>query len=309
MTFHTSVFLNECIEIFQDLNIKIFVDCTLGAGGHSEAILKTHPEIEKFIAIDQDETAMQIAQKRLEPWNNKIVFVRENFGKLEQILKDLHIQQVQGIFMDLGVSSMQFDQAEKGFSFSKEGPLDMRMDQRQILTAADIVNHYSEKDLARLFRDLGEEKQWRKAAQAVVKARMQKPILTTLELSQILQVALYNPKKRNLHPSTLIFQALRIEVNKELDHLKNALPSAIKHLEVQGRLGVISFHSLEDRIVKNVFQYEASDKLSTSGIGGMFLDKQPTVKLVTRKPWIPSQAEIEANPRSRSAKLRVLEKV
>lgn len=306
---HLSVLLKECLEIFSESTIEVFVDGTLGAGGHSLAILEQHPEIKHMIVIDQDEVALEIAKARLNSWKEKITFIHDNYSRLQKILQALEIDQVDGIFLDLGVSSMQFDRAEKGFSFSKDGPLDMRMDQRQDLTAADIVNHYSEADLGRLFRDYGEEKNWRRAAYAIVKARASEPILRTSQLSQILQTALYNPKKKGLHPATLVFQALRIAVNRELDHLEAVLPQAIAALKPEGRMGVISFHSLEDRIVKKVFQFEASDKLSTSGIGGMFLDKQPKVEILTRKPLIPSEEEVRENPRARSAKLRGIKKV
>jgi 16S rRNA (cytosine1402-N4)-methyltransferase len=212
------------------------------------------------------------------------------------------------MLLDLGVSSMQIDVGQRGFSFSKDGPLDMRMDPSNPITAADIVNTWPQKDLARLFRDSGEEKRWKQAAGAIAKEREKEPINTTGRLVQILYPVLFN-RKKSIHPLTLVFQALRISVNKELDVLKEVLPKAIKRLKKGGRLAVISFHSLEDRPVKQAFNYAASDKESTSGIGGVFLSKDKEVNILTRKPITPSDEEILGNPRSRSAKLRVVEKL
>lgn len=305
---HQSVLSAEVLRAFAETQLNIFVDATLGAGGHSAAILEVHPEIDLLIGIDQDPTALEIAEQRLQPWKSRTRLIRGNFGSLPEILKELNIAQVDGILMDIGVSSMQFDKPEKGFSFMRDGPLDMRMDPDSDLTAAAIVNTWSEEDLGRIFREYGEEKRWRIAAKAIVEARKKEDILTTGELVKVLQKVLW-PQKKGINPSTLIFQALRICVNRELEVLENTLPIAIDFLRKQGRLAVISFHSLEDRIVKNAFRYAASDKEQTSGIGGMFLDKKPTVELVTGKPIIADEIESKRNPRSRSAKLRVVEKL
>lgn len=306
---HASVLLRELISYFDNKTLRIFIDATLGAGGHSEEILKNHPEIELLIGIDQDPVAREIAGKRLHPWKEKVKIIAGNFSELEKHLKTMEIKSVDGIIFDLGVSSMQFDIPEKGFSFMRDGPLDMRMDPSKNLTAAVIVNTWSEAELGRIFREYGEEKRWRGAARAIVEERTKKPITTTFELANALSNALRpHPFKKGIHPLTLVFQALRIAVNSELESLEAAIPIAIAHLSQGGRLGIISFHSLEDRIVKNALRFAASDKMNTSGIGGMFLDKDPEVDILTRKPIIPSQDEIEVNPRSRSAKLRVIEK-
>ncbi|MEI8364926.1 MAG: 16S rRNA (cytosine(1402)-N(4))-methyltransferase RsmH [Parachlamydiaceae bacterium] len=305
---HKSVLLNELLEFFNDRPLKYFVDATLGAGGHSHAFLERHPEIDTLIGIDQDPIARDIAEKRLMPWKDHVKIVAGNFAEIRTHLDTLGIRAVDGIIFDLGVSSMQFDIPEKGFSFMRDGPLDMRMDPSHSVTAADIVNTWAEGDLARMFRDYGEEKRWRQAARAIVVARGEKRISTTFDLADILRKAIPFYKK-GIHPATLVFQALRICVNAELDVLEAALPKAIDLLSPGGRLGVISFHSLEDRIVKNFMRFAADDKMNTEGIGGVFLDKEPTVRQITRKPVTPGIEEIRDNPRSRSAKLRVVEKI
>jgi 16S rRNA (cytosine1402-N4)-methyltransferase len=305
---HQSVLVSEVLFAFAETPLRIFVDATLGAGGHAEALLKVHPEIDLFIGIDQDPEALEIASKRLEPWRMCTRLVRGNFSSLPTILKDLNIEHVDGILMDLGVSSMQLDKPEKGFSFMRDGPLDMRMDPDLELTAADIVNTWSEEDLGMVFREYGEEKRWRMAAKAIVEARRKNEILTTGALAKVLQTVLWS-RKKGINPLTLAFQGLRICVNRELEVLEETLPHAMEVLSRGGKLAVISFHSLEDRIVKNSFRQAASDKHQTSGIAGMFLDKEPTVRLITKKPLEADEAEEKRNPRSRSAKLRVVEKL
>lgn len=306
---HVPVLKQEVLQAFADKQLHTFIDCTLGAAGHAEAILQAHPEISHFIGIDQDPQAHALAEKRLTPLSKKVTLVSGNFKDLAQHLKMLKISAVDGILIDLGVSSMQLDQPEKGFSFMREGPLDMRMDPNQSLTAAEIVNNWPEKELAHLFLDFGEEKQGRTAARGIVKARQNKPILTTKNLVDVLYPLLSHKAKKGLHPLTLVFQALRIVVNGELEALEQVLPQALALLKPQGRLAVISFHSLEDRIVKNFCQYEASDKENTSGLAGLFIDKTPSLTILTRKPIVATEEEMESNPRSRSAKLRVVEKL
>ena len=303
---HVSVLLNEVVQAFASTSIHTFLDGTVGAGGHAEAILKVHPEIELYVGIDQDPDALAIAAERLKPWTEKVRLVRGNFADFDTLVPDTHFD---GILVDLGVSSMQLDRPEKGFSFSQEGPLDMRMDPASALTAAEIVNNWTEQELGKIFRDYGEEKQWRKAAQAIIAARKQKPILTTKELADVLNAVLFRNYKKGINPLTLIFQALRIATNRELDRLEIFMDKAIDHLAPKGRLAVISFHSLEDRIVKTHLRFQASDKWETAGIGGMFRDKQPVVRCVTKKPTEPGQEEMLNNPRSRSAKLRIAEKL
>ena len=225
---HASVLLEELLHYFDQRPLRRFVDATLGAGGHSEAFLKAHPEIELLIGIDQDPVARGIAEKRLAPWKERVQIISGNFASLETYLAQLGIDKVDGIIFDLGVSSMQLDQPEKGFSFMREGPLDMRMAPSNPLTAAEIVNTWPEADLARIFRDYGEEKRWRYAAHAIVKERQQRLFSTTLQLGQFLRQALFTHKK-GIHPATLIFQALRICVNGELQAIEPPCrrPSAI----------------------------------------------------------------------------------
>ncbi len=305
---HIPVLLNEILGFFEPLKIRIFLDGTLGAAGHAEAILTAHPEIERYIGIDQDDLSFEIAKKRLEKWKEKVVFVKGNFEDLKKHLEQLKIDKVDGMLFDLGVSSMQLDIAEKGFSFMKEGPLDMRMNQDSDLTAEIIVNTWSEKEIGRVIRDYGEEKQWRKAASVIVQARDQKPIETTTALKELLS-PVFSWKKKGVNPLTLIFQGLRIAVNRELEVLEKMLPQSLEVLSKDGRLGVITFHSLEDRQVKNIFRFAASDKFDTVGLGGVFLDKDPTVKILTKKPISATLEEVDLNPRSRSAKLRFIEKL
>jgi 16S rRNA (cytosine1402-N4)-methyltransferase len=305
---HISVLLNEILGFFEAQILRFYVDGTIGSGGHAEAILKAHPEIERFIGIDQDDLSLEIAKKRLEPWTNKITFIKGNFEDLDRHLKELKIPYIDGMLFDLGVSSMQLDIAEKGFSFMRDGPLDMRMNQDSALTAEIIVNTWSEKEIGRILREYGEEKQWKRVAATIVRSRDIKPITTTKELADLLR-PLFAWKKKGVNPLTLIFQGLRIAVNRELEVLENMLPKSLEKLKKGGRLGVITFHSLEDRIVKRFFLHEKDDKMETVGLGGVFRDKEPTVKILTKKPAVASESEVKLNPRSRSAKLRFIEKL
>jgi 16S rRNA (cytosine1402-N4)-methyltransferase len=306
---HLPVLLPAVLQVFQSSPLNIFIDGTLGAGGHAEALLQAHPEIHSYIGIDQDPQALAIAAERLRPWKDKLILRHHNFVDFEQIVKELQCPLPDGFLVDLGVSSMQLDQFERGFSFAKEGPLDMRMNPNNPITAAQIVQNWSESELGRIFREYGEEKRWRIAAKTLVEARQHCLISTTTDLVEVLRPVLpWNPKK-GIHPLTLIFQALRIAVNRELEVLNTFMTKAIDYLAPHGRLAVISFHSLEDRIVKDQMKRAASDKWETSGISGLFLDKKPTVSLVTKKPIVATEEEIKNNPRSRSAKLRVVQKL
>lgn len=307
---HTPVLLRECLTAFEDLSLETFVDGTLGAGGHAEAILESHPELKLFIGIDQDESALEIAASRLKARKNQstIQLIHGNFSDLERHLADLHLSAVDAILVDLGVSSMQLDRAERGFSFMRKGPLDMRMDRNADLTAADIVHTWDEKALSEIFFLYGEEKNARKIARAIVKERALTPFETTLEFAAFIE-KINRGKRRDIHPATQVFQALRIAVNEELIRLENFLPKALKALRPGGRLAVITFHSLEDRIVKHRFAYYADDKESTSGWRGLFAPKIPEGKIITRKAILAKSDEIERNPRARSAKLRVIEKI
>ncbi len=306
---HISVLLSEVIAAFSPVALSIVVDGTIGAGGHAESILSAHPEIDLYLGIDQDPAALQLAEKRLKPWGSKVVLKFGNFADFVPLLKEVSSSAPCAILADIGVSSMQLDQPDRGFSFMSDGPLDMRMNPHASLTAAQIVNEWSEKNIGALLRDYGEERQWRKAARAIVEARQKRLFSTTQELKNVLLPLLASHAKKNLHPLTLVFQALRICVNRELEVLEAFLPKAIEALAFGGRLAVISFHSLEDRIVKNALRFAASDKWETSGIGGLFLDKEPVMRLITKKPIEAGEEEVKLNPRSRSAKLRIAEKI
>lgn len=306
---HYSVLLAEVVEAFSSLSLSLVIDGTLGAGGHAQAILEQHPEIQYYIGIDQDPHALSLACERLKKWSSKLILKHGNFAQFDQFLKELPLQSADAILVDLGVSSMQLDQAARGFSFMQEGPLDMRMNPLEELTAAEIVNTWSEQELGKIFRDYGEEKQWKRAARAIVEARQLKPFVTTKDLKAVLYPVLVRFAKKNINPLTLVFQGLRICINRELEVLETFLPKAMDCLSTGGRLAVISFHSLEDRIVKTDMRLAASDKWETSGLSGLFRDKDPIVKLITKKPIEPSNQEIEQNPRSRSAKLRIAEKL
>lgn len=306
---HQPVLLAQVIQAFEPVSIRVFVDGTVGAGGHAEALLARHPEIEFYLGIDQDPDALSIAQERLKPWKEKTLFKHGNFDQFDEVLKEFSLPTPTAILVDLGVSSMQLDQPLRGFSFMHEGPLDMRMNPQLELTAAEIVNTWSEKELGRIFREYGEEKQWKAAARTIAAARQSGPLLTTGDLKRALSPVLFRYAKKGLNPLTLVFQALRICVNRELEALEAFMQKAIALLPSGGRLAVISFHSLEDRIVKTDMRLAASDKWETTGLGGIFRDKVPSVKLITKKPIEADEDEIAANPRSRSAKLRIIEKI
>ena len=307
---HKPVLLEQVLQAFEDIDLKTFCDGTLGAGGHAEALLSSHKELVRFFGFDQDASARELAKQRLAPWGSKVTIIPTNFSQLKEQLNRYSASSFDGILLDIGVSSMQIDQGERGFSFGKEGPLDMRMDTTQELTASEVVNEWPQEKLAKIFRDFGEEKRWRRASQLICERRALKPFSTTKELAEFLYPHLKGGKKfQTIHPATLIFQAIRIAVNRELEVLEAVLPQAISLLRPGGILAVITFHSLEDRIVKNYLRFLASDKYDTSGLGGVFLDKKPEVALVTRKPMIASAEEIQCNPRSRSAKLRIAKKL
>ncbi len=297
---HIPVLLKQVLEAFRGCNLGTFLDGTIGAGGHASAILQQHPEITRYIGLDQDPTALSTAEKNLSAWAKKISLQRRNFSDLDLALAG---EKADGILLDIGVSSMQLDTPERGFSFRHEAPLDMRMDPANDLTAEIVVNTWPEKELARLFRDLGEEPKWRLAARVIVEDR---PFHTTRQLADLLSRVLKG--KPGMHPATRLFQALRICVNRELEVLQEALHKAITLLTPGGHLAVISFHSLEDRIVKDTFREWASDKASSAGRPGLFLDKTPLASILTKKPLEAEEEELSLNPRSRSAKLRVAQK-
>lgn len=306
---HIPVLLNECIE---GLNIKpdgIYVDGTLGRGGHSEKIAE-RLETGRLICIDRDEMAIIEAGERLKPFGDKITFVKANFRDIGKILDELGIESVDGMLFDLGVSSPQLDDASRGFSYMADAPLDMRMDKSSGITAFDIVNTYEESELRRIFFEYGEERYSYRIASAIVKKRQEEPIKTTLELVSVIRSAMPAAALREKqHPAKRCFQALRIAVNDELGSLSDMLGDAMDRLSSGGRLCVISFHSLEDRIVKNAIKAKENGCTCPPEFPVCVCGFKKTIKSVSRKPIVPSNEELEINPRSRSAKLRVVEKI
>ena len=307
MSDHIPVLLDEAIK---GLNIKqdgIYLDLTLGRGGHSKEIAKRLNK-GKLIAIDQDEKAIKESQNNLRDYLDKIIIVRNNFKNIKSILNDLQIENVDGILIDLGVSSPQFDNPERGFTYRFDGPLDMRMDQSQNLTAYDVVNKYSLQDLAKILKEYGDERYAYSIANGIVKYRKQKTIDTTLELVEVIKNSL--PKKvlsNKGHPAKQSFQAIRIEVNDELNALKQVLDDCLSLLKKNGRLVVISFHSGEDKIVKTKFNQVS--KIIGNRLNIPDNHKPLEFKLITRHPIIADEKEINLNPRSKSAKLRIIEKI
>lgn len=307
---HKSVLLDETIE---GLGIKpngIYVDGTLGGGGHAYEVCSKLGENGRFIGIDQDDAAIKAAGERLKEFKDKVTIVRDNYSNMKQVLHNLSIDKVDGIVLDLGVSSYQLDTADRGFSYMSDAPLDMRMDQRQELTAKDIVNQYSEMQLYYIIKDFGEDKFAKNIAKHIVRARELKEIETTGELSEIIKAAI--PMKQRLtggHPAKKTFQAIRIELNKELEVLKNSLDDMIEILNNEGRICVITFHSLEDRIIKNIFRKNENPCTCPSDFPVCICGKQSKGKVITRKPILPSELEIEENKRSKSSKLRVFERI
>lgn len=308
---HYSVLLNETIE---NLNIKpdgIYVDGTLGGGGHAYQVASRLSEKGRLIGIDQDADAIAAAGERLKEFGDKITIIRSNYANMKEELHRIGVEKVDGIVLDLGVSSFQLDTSERGFTYRDENaPLDMRMDDRQSLTAKDIVNGYSEMDLYRIIRDYGEDKFAKNIAKHIVQERAKKPIETTGELTEIIRASI--PMKVQVtggHPAKRTFQAIRIELNKELEVLQNNLDDMIDLLNPGGRICIITFHSLEDRIVKTNFKRNENPCTCPSDFPVCVCGKKSKGKVVTRKPILPSEEELEVNSRSKSAKLRVFERV
>ena len=306
---HISVLLNECID---DLNIRpdgIYVDGTMGGGGHSLEIAK-RLTTGRLICIDQDPNAHEAAGKRLAEYKDRITFVRDNFGNIANILDSLGIEKIDGMLLDIGVSSHQLDEAERGFSYQQDAPLDMRMNPDRPFSAYDVVNGYDEDELDRVIFTYGEERWARRIAQFIVKEREAKPIETTGELVDIIKKAVpKGARKDGPHPAKRTFQAIRIEVNGELEVLQRAIDDVAARLAVGGRLCIITFHSLEDRIVKEAFRKQENPCICPPQFPVCVCGKKPLGRVITRKPILPSKEELEENPRSRSAKLRVLEGV
>ena len=303
--------LHETIDMLDVKPDGIYVDATLGGAGHSEYLLSKLSEKGHLYAFDQDQNAIDNAQKRLAPYIEKgmVTFIKDNFRHLKDRLHDLGVTEIDGICYDLGVSSPQLDQRERGFSYKKDAPLDMRMNQEAGLTAYEVVNHYDYHDLVRIFFKYGEDKFSKQIARKIEQAREQKPIETTTELAEIIKSAKPAKElKKKGHPAKQIFQAIRIEVNDELGAADESIQQAMDMLALDGRISVITFHSLEDRLTKQLFK-EASTVEVPKGLPFIPDDLKPKMELVSRKPILPSKEELEANNRSHSAKLRVARKI
>ena len=307
---HIPVMLDECLE---GLNIKadgIYVDGTVGGAGHSIEIVKRLSGNGRLICVDKDEDALKAAGERLAPYSDRVTFIHDDYKNLVAELDSIGVGKVDGILLDLGVSSYQLDNAERGFSYMKDAPLDMRMDRSQRISAYEVVNGYSESELARILFDYGEEKLARQIARNIVRARAEKPIETTLELAKIVEDT-YPAKTRWKfgHPAKRTFQAIRIEVNDELSSLGEAVTQMARRLEKGGRMAVITFHSLEARIVKSAYKELSLACTSPPDYPLCVCDKVQEVELVNKKPIVASEGELEKNSRSQSAKLRVIEKL
>ncbi|GAA3648002.1 16S rRNA (cytosine(1402)-N(4))-methyltransferase RsmH [Asaccharospora irregularis] len=306
---HVSVLLDECIE---NLNIKpdgVYVDCTMGGAGHSKEIVKKLSNKGLFIGFDQDKNAIKTAKERLSEYSDRVKFVHSNFENIKDELEKIGVYKIDGVLADLGVSSHQLDEADRGFSYMQDAPLDMRMDVRCEFSAYDVVNGYTEEELAKIIKDYGEENWAKRIAKFIVEERKEKKIETTKELVDIIKKAI--PKKARIdgpHPAKRTFQAIRIEVNNELGVITKMIEDASSIMNKGGRICIITFHSLEDRIVKNAFKELSLDCICPPHLPMCQCDKKSEVKIITRKPIIPTDEEIEVNPRSRSAKLRVAEK-
>ena len=304
---HIPVLLKETVELLQCKKGGIYIDCTVGAGGHAERILELTSPDGVVIGIDQDEDILKIAEERLKRFGERIRLMHGNFSDIKGIMKD---ERADGILFDLGVSSYQLEDKDRGFSFMSDAPLDMRMDKKAGITAADIINRSSERELSDIIFKYGEERFAKRIASFIVMERERKPIATTLQLSDIVIKAIparFRP--RDIHPATRTFQALRIAVNRELEILEKSLLNAVDILKPKGRICVISFHSLEDRIAKRTFQRLEKGCICPPKIPICQCGIKPSIKIITKRPVTPSEMEIKANPRSRSAKLRTAEKL
>ncbi len=302
---HRPVLYQETIQYLTAKHAKRFLDCTAGAGGHSEGLLRESSPDSELIALDLDPTAIALSQERLKPFGNRAKVIKASYLEAPQVLQAQGWNGVDGILMDLGVSSMQFDQAERGFSFRFDAPLDMRFDPHKGQSAADLVNSLSESDLAQIIWEYGEEKFSRRIAKAIVQAR---PLYTTFELADLVRKAVGKTREQQ-DPATRTFQALRIAVNDELNVISQAVPSLIELLQTNGRIAIISFHSLEDRIVKNVFRRESTDCICPPEKLICDCGHVATVKVLTKRPITASEDELQTNPRSRSARLRIAQKL
>ncbi len=301
---HQPVLYHEIIHALRPINKGFYVDGTLGAGGHARGILEACAPDGRLLGLDVDPQALALARETLAPYGERAHLTQASYDSLTERLRDIGWDKVDGILLDLGLSSMQLDTPERGFSFQQDAPLDMRFDPASPTTAADLVNNLPQDELADLIYRYGEERASRRIARAIVKAR---PLQTTRQLAAIIESVI--PRKGHIHPATQTFQALRIAVNQELERVKNVLPQAVAALKSGGRLAIISFHSLEDRIVKEYFRSESKDLVNPPYERIYEFEKKATLKEINRKVIIPGEAEIRANPRARSAKLRIVEKL
>lgn len=308
---HISVMASEVIEALAPQRGGVYVDCTAGGGGHSFCIAERLPEGSRLICLDRDDEAIAACTARLAPFGDRYTIVKTNFRNVASALDMLGVEQIDGILWDLGVSSHQLDEGERGFSYMKEAPLDMRMDRSETRSAWDVVNAYAEEELRQIIRDYGEERFAQRIAAAIVQKREESPIATTTELAEIVSGAIpaAHRMKEAQNPARRTFQAIRIEVNGELDAIEPSITAATERLRPGGRLAVITFHSLEDRIVKNAMSEAAKGCTCPPSFPVCVCGKKPKVKLITRKPVVAGDEELEFNPRSRSAKLRVCEKI
>jgi 16S rRNA (cytosine1402-N4)-methyltransferase len=307
---HQPVLLDEAITLLGCRSGGIYIDGTIGEGGHACRILQSCPDIRLLIGIDRDEEALNRARKRLAPFGSSCFFVKGNYSQIKAIIADMRIRMVDGVILDLGSSTQQFLSPQRGFSFQQEGPLDMRMDKDQKATAGDLINTLPQDRLKEIFSEYGEEKWSSSIARSIVRRRKQAPIETTTELADLVSRAI-PPRSRphRIHPATRTFQALRIAVNDELSHLQNGLPDAIDALAPEGRIAVISFHSLEDRIVKRTFRHHARTCICPPDMPQCSCGHTQQLRMLTKKPIIPEPEEISKNLRSRSARLRGAEKI
>lgn len=306
---HTSVLPEESVDNLSIKSNGIYVDGTTGGGGHSQLIADKLSSEGRLIAIDRDKDALDAANRNLKDVKCRVDFVHSNYTEIKSVLNNLNISKIDGALLDLGVSSFQLDNEQRGFSYMKDAPLDMRMDAEDDFSAEDVVNVYSEKDLARVIREYGEEKWASRIAKFIVKERQSGRIETTGQLVEIIKSAIpAGARREGPHPAKRTFQAIRIEVNDELKGLEDAVENFMNVLEVEGRFCVITFHSLEDRIVKNKFKDRENPCICPPEFPVCVCGRKPDIKIITKKPILPAEEEIEMNPRSRSAKLRCVEK-
>ena len=307
---HIPVLFQEIMEIMAPKQGELFVDCTLGGGGHSRGFLERSGPDGYLIGIDQDTEALEAARQNLSAYSERVTYVHSNYSQLDEILNLYAPEGVDGILFDIGVSSHQLDEKERGFSYMQDAPLDMRMDQEQILDAWHVVNTYKEEELVRILKEYGEERWAKRIAKFIVEFRRNKSIDTTGELVDIIKRAIpKGAREEGSHPAKRTFQAIRIEVNDELGVLERTIAVAVKHLKKGGRLGIISFHSLEDRIVKEQFRYFASDCVCPPELPFCQCDKVSEVEILTRKPVTASLEELELNSRAKSAKFQAVKKI